>query len=87
MSFGTINRCANDGAFMGRVIACLAGEGETNPASQVGLVIWPVSAASDIAAAYASAIAANNPDPGGDESVITDQMILSAVQANLPLST
>jgi hypothetical protein len=84
MSFSTINRCANDQSFIGRVTACLAGEGENNPTSVVGLVIWPVSAAGDIAAAYASALAGNNPDPGGDESVITDQMILSSVQAHMP---
>jgi hypothetical protein len=35
-----------------------------------------------VESAYASALAANNPNPGGDESVITDGMILSHVQAN-----
>jgi hypothetical protein len=83
MSFATINRCAADQAFVGRVNACIAGEGRNNPTAVVGLVIWPVSAASDIEAAYASALAADNPDPGGDEAVITDQMILSHVQAAL----
>lgn len=82
MSFGTINRCANDNEFIGRVIACLAGEGDTNPTVTVASYIWPVSSASDIAAAYAFALAADNPHPGGDETVITDQMILSAVQAH-----
>jgi hypothetical protein len=81
MSFATINRCANDTAFIGRLTACAAAEGDFN---QVGNLIWPVSAHSDIEAAYASAIAASNPDPGGDEAVITDQMILSAVQAHWP---
>jgi hypothetical protein len=47
-------------------------------------LIWPVSSATDIEAAYESALAAHNPNPGGDPSVITDQMILSAVQANMP---
>ena len=36
---------------------------------------------SDIEAAYASAVAAGHEDPGGDESVITDGMILAAVQS------
>lgn len=84
MSFNTINICANDPAFQGRLMACIAGEGEPNPSSVLGVVVWPVSASADIEAAYASALAADNPNPGGDESVITDQMILSAVQANLP---
>lgn len=85
MSFATINQCANDGSFIGRLNACVAGEGETFPNNVVSQVVWPVSASSDIAAAYASAVAGNNPDPGGDESVITDQMILSAVQAHWPV--
>lgn len=84
MSFATIHRCANDPSFQGRVTACTAAEGSDNPNQTMSDVIWPVSAAADIEAAYASALAAENPDPGGDEAVITDQMILSAVQANLP---
>lgn len=85
MSFGTINQCANDEAFLGRVTACAAAEGATDPPTVAWFHYrWPVAAASDIEAAYASALAASNPDPGGDESVITDGMILSAVQANPP---
>jgi len=45
---------------------------------------WAVGGAADVEAAYASALAADNPDPGGDEAVITDQMILSNVQAHWP---
>lgn len=84
MSYATINRCAGDQAFQGRVTACCAQEGATDPNAAMYQLIWPVSAASDIEAAYASALAANNPNPGGDETVITDQMILSNVQGNLP---
>lgn len=84
MSYSTINICAHDQAFIGRVTAACAQEGANPPNPAASEVIWPVSSAADIEAAYASALAANNPDPGGDESVITDQMILSAVQAHLP---
>ena len=87
MSYSTVNRCANDASFQGRVTACCAQEGQTDPMGAMFAVRWPVAGASDIEAAYASALAANNPDPGGDESVITDQQILSNVQANLPPST
>ena len=45
---------------------------------------WEVSAKSDIEAAYASALAAGNENPGGDEGVITDGMILAAVQSLAP---
>ena len=84
MSYATINRCAGDPAVQGRVTACAAQEGSTSPTSAMMALIWPVSSASDIEAAYASALAAQNPNPGGDETVITDGMILSAVQANWP---
>jgi hypothetical protein len=84
MSYTTINQCANDQALLGRITACAAQEGELVPASAAHQTIWAISSASDVEAAYASALAANNPNPGGDNTVITDQMILSAFQANWP---
>jgi hypothetical protein len=90
MSYSTIARCANDTAFQSRVTACAAQEGATsNPNSAMNQLIWTVSSASDIEAAYASALSSQppNPNPGGDEAVITDQMILSSVQANWSLVT
>jgi hypothetical protein len=84
VSYSTINRCANDEAFLGRITACAAQEGADDPDSAKYALRWPVSSAADIEAAYASAVAAEHPDPGGDGAVITDGMILSAVQANLP---
>ena len=84
MSYATIDRCANDQAFMGRLTAACAQEGATNPDTTMHALVWAVAAAGDIEAAYASALAAGNPNPGGDETVITDPMILSAVQAHLP---
>jgi hypothetical protein len=86
VSYLTISVCAADQTFQGRVRACAAQEGEAQPDLIIGQLIWPVSSASDIEAAYASALAADNPDPGGDPAVITDQMILSAVQSNWPTS-
>lgn len=83
MSYGTINQCANDTSFNGRLTAAAAAEGAPDPTTEAYRLRWPIAAASDIEAAYASALAAENPDPGGDESVITDQMILSAVQAHM----
>lgn len=85
MSYLTVNMCANDGSFQGRVTAAAAAEGAADPPGMMLMVLrWPVAAAADIEAAYASAVAADNPDPGGDEAVITDGMILSAVQAHWP---
>lgn len=85
MSFNTINQCANDANFGNRVTACVAAEGADNPRNAMSQLIWPVSVSADIAAAYESAVLNDNPNPGGDESVITDQMILSAVQAHMPV--
>jgi hypothetical protein len=85
VSFNTINACANDAPFFGRLTAACAAEGATLPDSTAARLRWTVSAASDIEAAYASALAAGTPNPGGDEAVITDQMILSAVQAHWPV--
>jgi hypothetical protein len=83
VSYLTVNRCATqDPSFRGRVTACAAAEGIVPPEPAAAAVVWPIAAASDIEAAYASAIAGGNVDPGGDPSVITDQMILSAFQAN-----
>jgi hypothetical protein len=45
-------------------------------------MVWPVSIATE--AEYASALAGGVPNPGGDESVVTDSMILAATQANWP---
>lgn len=83
MSYSTIHRCATDGAFQNRVSACCAQEGADDPPTAMFGMIWSISSASDIEAAYASAVIAGNPDPGGDEAVITDQMILSNVQTHL----
>ena len=87
MSFGTVNRSYNDEALRGRVTACCATEGAADPLSALFDVLWPVCTAADVEAAYASALAANNPNPGGDETVITDGMILANVQPNLPAAS
>jgi hypothetical protein len=89
MSFNTINRCANDTALIARITACVAQEQQArgeppSPNALQETMRWAVATAADVEAAYASALAANNPDPGGDEAVITDGMILANVQADWP---
>lgn len=89
MSYTTIHQCANDEEFLARLAACAAQEGHENPDYAASVLLrWPVASASDIAAAYEYAVNADNPSPGGDPTVITDQQILSAVQAivNPPLT-
>lgn len=62
-------------------MACAAQEGSPHPEYTMSNDLrWPVSSQTDIEAAYEYALNADNPDPGGDPTVITDQQILSAVQ-------
>ena len=84
MSYTSIHKCANDASFVNRITAAAAKEGANPPQDVAFQVIWPTAAASDVEAAYESALAAGNPDPGGDPAVITDGMILASVQANWP---
>ena len=79
MSYFTIAQYAADQDFLSRITACVSQEtGTPNVPTDL---IWAVCGASDVEAAYASALAGENPAPGSDETVITDQMILSHVQA------
>jgi hypothetical protein len=77
MSYNTINASFKDEALQGRITACCAQE-HHEPLTEV---IQSVCCAQDVEAAYASALAGDNPDPGGDEGVVTDGMILSHVQS------
>ena len=85
MSYKTINASANDLDVARQASSpAAAQEGAQYPDAAAAAVLWPVCTASDVEAAYASTLAADNPDPGGDEGVVTDGMILANVQPNLP---
>lgn len=64
-----------------RVIACAALEGLASPVQWAVDHSWPLAAQPGWGAAYASALESNNLNPGKDEAVITDSMILAAVQS------
>lgn len=96
MSFNTLTLASRDPGLNDRTIACTVQQAfdnpelaataygatvRANPAEGVRMV-WPVALNTE--AEFASAIAAGIPNPGSDESVITDGMILSAVQADWP---
>jgi hypothetical protein len=72
---------ARDDALLLRVTACAADEGLDNPEAWAWSRQWQISAQPGWDAAYSYAITANNPNPGDDAGVITDAMILSAVQS------
>lgn len=80
MSYLTIAQCVADAAINDRVNACVAQEGGDLNAKPA-MLVWEVASKSDIETAYAYALSVDNPAPGSDETVITDQMILSAVQS------
>jgi hypothetical protein len=98
MSYTSIAANAVDEAFVARVVAATTQEAWNNPsvadtvfaanvqaaAANATVMAWPVATATDVAAAYESALAAGNPAPGGDPAVITDGMILANVQAKWP---
>jgi hypothetical protein len=94
MSYNTLDAATHDDALQARVVAAVAQEAYENPAyadnafggavrsspTAGAVLLWPVAIATE--AEYASALAAGNPNPGGDEAVVSDGMILSAIQAN-----
>lgn len=80
MSYASIAQCAADQQFRDRVTACVSQEGHSLNAMPSDLM-WTISGKSDIEQAYEYALETGNPSPGGDGNVITDEMILSAVQA------
>ena len=83
MSYLSISKCVADNDFQQRVVACIADEGK--PTSNiVPDLFWQVARADDIEAAYSYALDAEIPNPGADETVITDGMILGVIQALFP---
>ena len=97
MSLSTINLAAHDDALLARIEAGVWKETIANPeygdSGFGGMVLgggapiesvfaYPIAV--DTEAAYESALAAGNPDPGGDPAVITDAAIGSAIQAHWP---
>lgn len=77
MSYNTIFVSSNDEALNGRISACCRQEGHQAETD----ALWAVYTAKDVEEAYAYALTAGNENPGGDETVIADSMILSHIQA------
>ena len=77
MSYNSIHASSQDEALNGRIVACCHQENQ-EPLTDA---MWAVYTATDVEEAYEYALNADNPNPGGDEGVITDGMILSHVQA------
>lgn len=82
MSYSVQAQLSSDADFIARVSACAAVEAPKShqPPQWARDHIWWVAAAPGFADAYEYAIANDNPNPGQDPAVITDAMILGAVQ-------
>ena len=83
MSYNTIADAAQDADLRRRVAACFAAEtdGTEQPEALAAIHMWRIVADSDIADAYAYAVATDLPNPGKDEAAVTDAAILDAVTA------
>jgi len=84
MSYNTIGKIASSPGLNKRISACAAQEGEKNVSSWMLNNIWTVAASPGWDGAWESAentqTENTNPDIGARNDVITDGMILSAVQ-------
>lgn len=81
MTYATIATIQMDGPLSRRMAACAATQGIASPVQWVTDHSWQLAAQPGWAAAWESAIAGGVQTPGAQESVITDSMLLSAVQA------
>ena len=83
MSYNHIADAAQDSDLRRRVAACFAQQttGTEQPEALASVHMWRIVANSTIADAYSYAVAANVPNPGKDEAVVTDANILAAVEA------
>jgi hypothetical protein len=81
VSYLTISILAADPSIRLRCSACAAVEGVPDPENWAFRNSLLLAAQPGWSQAWESAVAAGNPAPGGVAAVITDGMILSAVQA------
>jgi len=96
MSYNSLDAASKDPGLQNRTVAATVQEAvenaavydtayaksvRQNPAEAIRMV-WAVALNTE--AEYASALAAGMTNPGANEAVITDGMILSAIQAHWP---
>jgi hypothetical protein len=81
MSYLTISRIAADPSIRLRCAACAAVERIPNPENWAYRSSLLLAAQPGWSEAWESAVAAGNEQPGADPAVITDGMVLAAVQA------
>ena len=93
MAYADISALQQDSDFAQRTIACYAvetlGQGAVDPASWQAQHAWDMATQPGFGDAYAFALNSDppNPQPGKDPAVITDGMILAAVQSMIAPAT
>ena len=81
MAYSDVALLSADNDFIMRTRAAVAQEGNADPVGWSYAHVWAMASAPGFGDQYASALAANIPRPGNDQSVISDAQILSAVQS------
>lgn len=81
MSYATQAALSHDSDLIQRVAACAATQHIDSPETWAWSNSWKLSASPGWDAAYAYALNSSVDRPGNSESVLTDSMILSAVQS------
>lgn len=82
MTYSDIAAMARDNSLRDRIAACAATEGviDPHPTTWADQHQWQIAASPGWGDAWAHATASEVTSPGSNEGVITDQMILAAVQ-------
>jgi hypothetical protein len=88
MGYYEQSQLSADMDFYSRIAACAAVEvADANPQMWAQNNIWHIAASPGFADAYSYALNTGVENPGRDPAVITDEMILSAVQAHIPATS
>lgn len=87
MSYNTVADMAENYPLNRRMTAGAAKESIASPQEWVAANRWELASQPGWDAAWDSAVASGVPNPGADEAVITDGMILSGVQAVVAANT
>jgi hypothetical protein len=82
MAYYDVATMSADVDLASRVAACAAEEGRADPRNWAAESMLILAASPGWGEAWASAVAGGNEAPGRDGAVITDGMILAAVQAS-----
>jgi hypothetical protein len=89
MSYESISQAAQDPVLRSRIAACVAQEDHSgnHPLATTDLIQWRCAAEPGWGEAWESAVAGSVEVPGSDPGVISDAMILAAVQKQLGINT